>query len=348
MASKAATFLSGRGPTEETYDVETYPYAAQELALSVNSSVSSVHAAEAWMAAQAAKAYYKNSRDDDDEYYELEPEKHEAGEMPDLVNGEFSDSYEDHANYDDSHVYPAQRYHHYECNNHGGEEVAAPRNGFVLSREDHKSDKLDAAVDESHQAEGHDGQSSRYVLQESLLLPNRISCHNRVEADRTTKGKSTFPSPSMVAGVLQSATLEDSQPSTFALPPSLVTGESQSARLKESQPSAGVTEQQVHSESADKGVCMEPHQKPTKRLQGPGELCRQSEGHSDLVGDIVRHEILTELLPSADASEPREQDPKFEITFHDEDGQTAVLIQGVDQDMLLFDITMAFNESGVR
>ena len=72
-------------------------------------------------------------------------------------------------------------------------------------------------------------------------------------------------------------------------------------------------------------------------------------------------------LPSSDASiaekvapEPPEADLSneastsgveeaiFEVTFHNESGRTEVTIQGVDQEMLLFDITLAFNETGVR
>jgi hypothetical protein len=70
-------------------------------------------------------------------------------------------------------------------------------------------------------------------------------------------------------------------------------------------------------------------------------------------------------LPSSDASvaenvapEPAEaaedvlppviEEPAFQISFQNENGQTEVTVEGVDQDMLLFDLTLAFKETGVR
>ena len=42
------------------------------------------------------------------------------------------------------------------------------------------------------------------------------------------------------------------------------------------------------------------------------------------------------------------EEPVFLVSFQNENGQTEVTVEGVDQDMLLFDLTLAFKETGVR
>lgn len=45
---------------------------------------------------------------------------------------------------------------------------------------------------------------------------------------------------------------------------------------------------------------------------------------------------------------PDFEEPAFQVYFQNDNGQTEVTVEGVDQEMLLFDLTLAFNESGVR
>ena len=52
-------------------------------------------------------------------------------------------------------------------------------------------------------------------------------------------------------------------------------------------------------------------------------------------------------LPFEDAV-PDFEEPAFQIYFQNDNGLTEVTVEGVDQEMLLFDLTLAFNETGVR
>ncbi|KAG0580342.1 hypothetical protein KC19_4G166300 [Ceratodon purpureus] len=51
-------------------------------------------------------------------------------------------------------------------------------------------------------------------------------------------------------------------------------------------------------------------------------------------------------LPFEDAV-PEFEEPGFQVYFENDNGQTEVTVEGVDQEMLLFDLTLAFNETGV-
>lgn len=58
-------------------------------------------------------------------------------------------------------------------------------------------------------------------------------------------------------------------------------------------------------------------------------------------------EAAEDVLPLEDAA-PVIEEPAFQIFFQNENEQTEVTVEGVDQDMLLFDLTLAFKETGVR
>lgn len=58
-------------------------------------------------------------------------------------------------------------------------------------------------------------------------------------------------------------------------------------------------------------------------------------------------EHVEAVVPMADTNIGNEE-PTFQVYFQNDDGQTEVTVEGVDQDMLLFDLTLAFNETGVR
>lgn len=53
------------------------------------------------------------------------------------------------------------------------------------------------------------------------------------------------------------------------------------------------------------------------------------------------------VIPFEDAN-PHFEEPDFQVYFQNDNGQTEVTVEGVDQDMLLFDLTLAFNETSVR
>lgn len=53
------------------------------------------------------------------------------------------------------------------------------------------------------------------------------------------------------------------------------------------------------------------------------------------------------VIPYEDAV-PQFQVPDFQVHFQNDNGQTEVTVEGADQEMLLFDLTLAFNETGVR
>lgn len=56
----------------------------------------------------------------------------------------------------------------------------------------------------------------------------------------------------------------------------------------------------------------------------------------------------TEAPVLMEASTSGNEEPVFHVDFHIENGQTEVTVEGADQEMLLFDLTLAFNETGVR
>lgn len=56
----------------------------------------------------------------------------------------------------------------------------------------------------------------------------------------------------------------------------------------------------------------------------------------------------TEAPVLMEASTSGSEEPVFQVDFHIENGQTEVTVEGADQEMLLFDLTLAFNETGVR
>lgn len=68
----------------------------------------------------------------------------------------------------------------------------------------------------------------------------------------------------------------------------------------------------------------------------------------------IAEKVAPEPLEPPEAELPNEastsgvEEGIFEVTFHNGSGRTEVTIVGVDQEMLLFDITLAFNETGVR
>lgn len=55
-----------------------------------------------------------------------------------------------------------------------------------------------------------------------------------------------------------------------------------------------------------------------------------------------------ETVVSTEAIHIGNEEPAFQVYFQNDDGQTEVTVEGVDQDLLLFDLTLAFNETGVR
>ena len=63
--------------------------------------------------------------------------------------------------------------------------------------------------------------------------------------------------------------------------------------------------------------------------------------------DVLPLEDVEDVLPVEDVV-PVLEEPTFRVSFQNENGQTEVTVEGVDQDMLLFDLTLAFKESGVR
>lgn len=68
----------------------------------------------------------------------------------------------------------------------------------------------------------------------------------------------------------------------------------------------------------------------------------------------IAEKVAPEPLESSEAVVPFEdaiphfEEPDFQVHFQIENGQTEVTVEGVDQDNLLFDLTLAFNDSGVR
>lgn len=58
-------------------------------------------------------------------------------------------------------------------------------------------------------------------------------------------------------------------------------------------------------------------------------------------------EAAEDVLPLDDVA-PVFEEPMFQVSFLNENGQTEVTVEGHDQDMLLFDLTLAFKETGVR
>lgn len=58
-------------------------------------------------------------------------------------------------------------------------------------------------------------------------------------------------------------------------------------------------------------------------------------------------EAAEDVLPLEDVASVLEE-PVFQVSFQNENGQTEVTVEGVDQDMLLFDLTLAFKETCVR
>lgn len=69
-----------------------------------------------------------------------------------------------------------------------------------------------------------------------------------------------------------------------------------------------------------------------------------------LIGERVAPEPAssTEAPVLMEASTSGNEEPVFQVDFHIENGQTEVTVEGADQEMLLFDLTLAFNETGVR
>lgn len=54
-----------------------------------------------------------------------------------------------------------------------------------------------------------------------------------------------------------------------------------------------------------------------------------------------------DVLPLEDDASVFEE-PAFQVYFHNDNGQTEVTVEGSDQEMLLFDLTLAFKETGIR
>lgn len=55
----------------------------------------------------------------------------------------------------------------------------------------------------------------------------------------------------------------------------------------------------------------------------------------------------TEVVIPLEDAVPQFEEPEFQVYFQNDNGQTEVTVEGVDQDNLLFDLTLAFNETGV-
>lgn len=56
----------------------------------------------------------------------------------------------------------------------------------------------------------------------------------------------------------------------------------------------------------------------------------------------------TEFVLSTEGTVIDFEEPGFQVSFQVDNGQTEVTVMGAEQEMLLFDITFAFNETGVR
>lgn len=89
-------------------------------------------------------------------------------------------------------------------------------------------------------------------------------------------------------------------------------------------------------------------------LESPQKLDLENNGPSlpssdaSVAENVVPEpaEAAEDVLPLENAA-PVIEEPAFQIFFQNENEQTEVTVEGVDQDMLLFDLTLAFKETGV-
>lgn len=98
------------------------------------------------------------------------------------------------------------------------------------------------------------------------------------------------------------------------------------------------------------------HQEASRDF-GPGspqKMDLENNGASLPSSDAsIAEKVAPEPLESSEAVVPCEdaiphfEEPDFQVHFQIENGQTEVTVEGVDQDNLLFDLTLAFNDTGV-
>eukprot|EP00246_Nothoceros_aenigmaticus_P003437 TRINITY_DN145_c0_g1_i2.p1 TRINITY_DN145_c0_g1~~TRINITY_DN145_c0_g1_i2.p1 ORF type:complete len:518 (-),score=67.71 TRINITY_DN145_c0_g1_i2:672-2225(-) len=268
-------------------------------------SVSSVVAAEAWMASKLA-TYYRG-KGNSDEASDVETDSYVAEDLALSVDS----SYAEHS-----------------WSVHGGDDTVILRNGFFSSPADFESNKSDPP-DAAQHTEVQHVEPDGHVLQEPIHLCNWIASR-KAETDISNKHKSPIPVPNAEAFESESVRCED---------------------LKETSSdvySCNECANRVGTGISGSRQAVEPLNGTSIKLLVSEETQRLSQGRLEYVGGALASGGVIEQKLSGESVQSEVQDPKFKITFQDDNSQTAVMIQGVDQDMLLFDITMAFNDSGVR